>query len=505
MPRVRFSFRFVPLAVRETSGAVGAVLCAIVFFTVSAGIFISGIGIYEDEVLFAPALYHPQESLGPLKFAGHFFPTMLLSYVGADKAYLYWAILKGVAPSAWSLRVPVVLMGVLTVWLLFVAVRRLTNDYVAAALACLLATDPLFLLTTTLDWGPVAVQHLLFAAAFACLARPEPRIFLGFMAQGAALWDKGTAAWTIVAMAVSAAAFLPAQLRAHLTARNLARAMLGFTLGALPLLIFNISHHGATFSENATFSATDLGEKIAGMYDALNGRSMFSRLFGAPSSWMTLAPFAFAAALILWFRRDAAPVRPVASFALFTGLLTWLGMLFMKAGGEAHHVALVWPWPHLFLMCVLGFAFRKRIFFAIATALILSNIAMVGLYAKRMYQFGPQQEWSKATFALPAILPENRKIVTLDWGIRLTGTFLTAGKVRFEERAFDGLREEDLPDLERTQFLAHAAGVEEFAGNNARFEAAIHKAGYLRVVDRVLSDRRGRPVIVSFHVARLRP
>ena len=145
MPRVRGSFRFVPLA---------AVLCAIGFFMAASGIFISGIGIYEDEVLFAPTLYHPQESLSPLKILGHFFPTMLMSYVGADKVYLYGAILKGFAPSVWSLRVPVVLMGVLTLWLLFVAVRRLTNDYLAAALACLLATDPLFLLTTTLDWGP---------------------------------------------------------------------------------------------------------------------------------------------------------------------------------------------------------------------------------------------------------------------------------------------------------------------------------------------------------------
>ena len=503
MQRVLEPFRFVLIGLRETSRSVRAVVCAMLFFAAAASIFISGFGIYEDEVLFAPAIYHPGECRSFLKILGHDFPTMLMSYLGADKVYLYGAILKVATPSVWSLRLPMVFVGVLTVWLLFVAVRQITNDYVAAALACLIATDPVFLLTTTLDWGPVAVQHLLLAAAFACLARPQPLIFAGFLAQGAALWDKATAGWTIVAMLVSAAVFLGAHLRPHVTPHNLARAFLGFTLGALPLLIFNIFHHWATLLQNAAFSTAGLGGKVVKMCNALAGRDLFSWLLrGGTPKWSTLIPFALAAALILLFRRDIAPVRRVALFALFTGLLTWLAMLFMKAGGDPHHVVLVWPWPHLFMICVLGFALRKPVFLAVATLLILSNVVMVGLYAQRTYAFGPRDAWSEATFALPEILPENGKIVTLDWGIRNTGTFLIRGKVMFEDRTFTGLKEQDLLDLERTQFLTHVQGAEKIAGNNARFDAAIHKAGYGRVVDRILSDPRGHPVIVSFHASR---
>jgi hypothetical protein len=505
MQRVVNAFRSALITARQASGAVWAVVGAMVFFAASASIFIRGFGIYEDEVSFAPAIYHPGESRSFLKILGHDFPSMLMSYLGADKVYLYGVILKVVPPSPWSLRLPVVFAGALTIWLIFVTVRRFTNDCVAATLACLIATDPVFLLTTTLDWGPVAVQHLLFAAAFACLARPQPMIFAAFLALGAALWDKGTAAWTIVAMAVSAAVFLHANVRAYVTSRNLVSALLGFAVGALPLLVFNIFHHWATLRESAIFSTAGVGLKIVAMFDALGGRDMFTPLLrGGTPEWSTLAPFAFAAALILLFRRDIAPIRPVALFALFTGLLTWFMMLFMKAGGEPHHLVLIWPWPHLFLVCVLGFAFRKRVFLAIATALILSNILMVGLYAQRTYAFGPREAWSEATYALPSILPENKKIVTLDWGIRNTGTFLTRGNVKFEDRAFSGLRDEDLPDLERTQFLTHAEGAEKFRGNNSRFDAAIHKAGYGQVVDRILSDERGHPVIVSFHVTRLR-
>jgi hypothetical protein len=180
-------------------------------------------------------------------------------------------------------------------------------------------------------------------------------------------------------------------------------------------------------------------------------------------------------------------------------------MLFMKNGGSPHHLVLVWPWPHLFLVCVLASTFRKRVFLGIASALVFSNIVMVGLYAQRTYAFGPGEMWSEATFALPKILPQNRKIVTVDWGIHNTGTFLTGGKVIFEDRTFSGLKDEDLADLERTQFLTHVQAAEKIAGNNARFDAAIRKVGYMRVVDQVLSDRHGRPLIVSFHCARMSP
>jgi endoglucanase len=492
------------MAARTCAAASWAVAGALVFFAACACLFVSGMGIYEDEVLFVYSFYHPTESIFPIELLGHQFPTMILSYLGAEKAYLYWPILKGFAPSVWSLRLPVVLIGALTAWLLFVAVRRFTADYVAAALACLIATDPIFLLTTTLDWGPVALQHLLLAVALVCLTRRQPMISAGFFALGAALWDKGTAAWTIVAMAISAAVFLPAMLRPHLTTRAVARAFLGLAIGGLPLWIYNLAHPGTTVGENAIFTTAGVGAKVMGMLEALDGRVMFLWLLhGGTPRWWTLTPCAFAVALLVMLRRQSKSVRPVAFFVLFTGLLTWLMMLFMKAGGAPHHVALVWPWPHLFLVCVLGVAWRKDLFLAMMTLIVLSNMVMIGLYAQRMYAFGPREEWSKASLALPSILPDNRKVVTLDWGIRVTGTYLTRGKALFEERAVEGLQVSDLPELERTQFLTHSPGAEEFAGSNARSDDIIRNAGYERVVDQTLADPFGRPVIVSFHVARM--
>jgi hypothetical protein len=488
---------------KTASAADTAVIFALMFFALSAAVFIPAIGIREDEVFFAPTMFHPEKSAYSVKIGHSYFPDMLNSYVGADKSYLYKPILKRIRPSAWTLRVPVVLIGVINLWLLFVAVRRFTNEYVAAALACVIATDPLFMLTTALDWGPVAVQHLCFAVVLACLTRPRPLIMAGFAAMGVALWDKGTAIWTLAALAVSAAVFLPDKIRQHLTLRNLGIAVAGFVLGNFPFLIFNLTHHWATLGENAVFSTEGIVDKVRGMYAVLDGRGAFDWLVrGGTPNWYTLTPYAIAAAAILLFRRRVAPVRAAALLALFTGFLTWLAMLFVKNGGASlHHVILVWPWPHLFMICVLGFAFRKPVFLGIVAALLLSNVVMTGLYAQRAYVFGPDQGWSDATFGLRAVLSRNREFITLDWGIRDTGIFLTRGRIPIEDRTFSGLTDDDLRDIDKKQFLTHVNGEEVIAGNNARFEAAIHKAGFVPIVDRVLSDRRGRPLIVSLHCA----
>ncbi len=488
----------------KKSRATHAVLLSFLFFAGAASVFVPAIGIEEDEVLFAPAIYRPTEAMDSVVILGHRFPTMLMSYVGADKTYLYKAILTHARPSLWTLRIPAVLLGIITIWLLFIAVRRFTNDYVAAVLACLIATDPLFLLTTTFDWGPVAVQHLLFAVALVCFTRSEPMVMTGFAAMGLAVWDKGTAASTLGAIVVSALIFVPGKLRGRLTVNNLLRAGAGLALGSLPFLFFNLSHRWATFANNTVFSAKDLGAKLGAMLAALDGRGLFDFLMrGGFPAWYTLVPVALAASFVLVFRRGVKPVRPAALFALSTGVLIWLSMLFLKDGGfSTHHLVLVWPWPHIFLVCVLGYALRKRTFLAVSAALILSNVVMIGLYAQRTYRFGPGQMWSEATLAIPGILENGRKTVSLDWGIHNIALFLTDGRPELEDRTFGGLTDQDMKNLEQTEFLTHVPGQEYIPGNNERFQAAIRKAGFEQVMDQVLTDRHGRPVIVSFHCVR---
>jgi glycosyltransferase involved in cell wall biosynthesis len=62
---------------RNTSASTCAVICALLFFAVSASIFVPAIGIEGDEVLFVPTLYHPEQAAYSVKILGHSFPKML--------------------------------------------------------------------------------------------------------------------------------------------------------------------------------------------------------------------------------------------------------------------------------------------------------------------------------------------------------------------------------------------------------------------------------------------
>jgi hypothetical protein len=127
-------------------------------------------GIQDDETLFAAAIYHvPTSTVFETYILHREIPLMLLSYLGALKSWIYFPILTRIRPSYLTIRLPVLLMGTLTIWIFTWFLERAHGRRVAWVGGLLLATDTVFLLTTCFDWGPVALQHLLSLAGMALL------------------------------------------------------------------------------------------------------------------------------------------------------------------------------------------------------------------------------------------------------------------------------------------------------------------------------------------------
>ena len=76
-------------------------------------------GIENDEALFSAPIY--------LQISRHLFrnwvPLMVMSYVGTLKTWIYFPIFKILGVSVWSVRLPMVLTGALTVWFFFELMR----------------------------------------------------------------------------------------------------------------------------------------------------------------------------------------------------------------------------------------------------------------------------------------------------------------------------------------------------------------------------------------------
>src|ERR1700734_4433533 len=88
-----------------------AAILPLLFFCLGL-VFLPLVGIQDDEVFFANAIFHLPSAAA---FDAHIFhqqiPLMQLSYLGALKSWLYFPILTRIRPSYLTIRLPVLLLG----------------------------------------------------------------------------------------------------------------------------------------------------------------------------------------------------------------------------------------------------------------------------------------------------------------------------------------------------------------------------------------------------------
>src|SRR5207302_5020464 len=184
------------------SPSIALALC--VFFFLAGFIFTPLAGIQNDEALFAAGIYRPILVTYSANIFNRDIPLMILSYLGTLKSWVYKPIFGAWRPSAYSTRVPVLLFGALGIWMFFLLTRRILGDSAAIAGTALFATDPLYLLTTCYDWGPVALQHFLWIAGVLLLVQyardgSRARLASAFFVFGLGLWDKALFLWPLCA------------------------------------------------------------------------------------------------------------------------------------------------------------------------------------------------------------------------------------------------------------------------------------------------------------------
>src|ERR1035438_9281434 len=228
-----------------TLRARGALAAIVLLFIATAMLFVNRPGIEADEALVAnPALYY-----------WHHVPLMLMSYMGALKAWFYLGLFNIVKPGAASLRTPTVLVGAAAIWLFFLLVDRTVGRRAAWIGALLLATDSMFVILEAIDYGPNALHFVLKLGAMLLLVRFHREgaawaLAGGFFLIGLGLWDKAIFAWVLFGISIAAVIVFPREVWRHFTIRNLAIAAGSIMLGALPLLAYNIHRPFDTFKAN---------------------------------------------------------------------------------------------------------------------------------------------------------------------------------------------------------------------------------------------------------------
>ncbi len=520
------------------SSLLAAIFCALFFL--EGLVFIPYVGLQNDEAIISGTIYPPLAILHAMRIYGQIrFPTMITSYLGTLKAWIYKPIFGLFGPSLWSMRIPVLLAGVATVWLLFVLVRQIAGARGALVAAALVAADAAFVMTTCMDWGPVAIQHLLLLSGLLLLWRfgqsgTAMLLAGGFFLFGLALWDKALFSWALAGMVAGAVVVFPRALRLRLTRRNLAIAVASLLVGATPLVSFNIKRRLETFRGNARFSSEDVGQKATVLWRTLEGGSLFGYMVrndpppepAPPHSGMEalsvrlsetfgrrqtgLLPWAciLALALLPSFRRT--PAGKLMAFAAVFMVVVWLQMAFTKgAGTGAHHAVLLWPFPHLFAGVGLAEGSRKLgraglpTLLAVLTAVCGSGMVVLNQHLAQLLENGPTTVWTDAIDPLSGYLRASpaRPMYVVDWGIINCLRILNAGKLPLD------LAPEEIPGNVKSHagavklleapaavFIAHTQGEEAFPGVNARLDSLARSAGLHPEVLKVIADRNHRPI-----------
>lgn len=95
-------------------------------------------GIHNDEALFANPIYQNQFEF-KIPLFGHNIPLMTMSYIGTVKTAFYWVLFKLWPPGLYSVRLPMVLLGAVTIYLFFSMAKRVSNAAGGGIAAILLA------------------------------------------------------------------------------------------------------------------------------------------------------------------------------------------------------------------------------------------------------------------------------------------------------------------------------------------------------------------------------
>ena len=466
---------------------------------------------------------------------------MLMSYVGTLKTALYWAILKLFPAGAYSVRLPMVLLGALTIFFFFRLADSLAGRRAAWIAALLLASDPIFLLTDTFDWGPVAIEHFLLVTGIFALVHYHQRgakrhwlLAAGFFCLGLAVWNKAIFFWALAGLGTAAIVFCYKEILGLLDKRRAVIAASAFIIGASPFIIYNIRTHNATFKASAHLEIPDWNAKFFQVRLALDGTSLFGYLvaneppngqapagatFPATSSGrVALAVHdifgehtSSATGYAMWIcLLLAAPLwwrDRTARFSLLFCAVTWLMMATTKgAGGSAHHVVVLWPFPQLFIATVLAALPSLHATRALTAFLVFMNLLVINQYLFQIERDGPGDVFTDAISGLTSALSSHsaETIYLTDWGIQNPLALLSKTPLKLDTAEGDFNRDEigEPEHLHIAQmaanptaiFVRHAAGMEVYPGSRDRVTKAAENAGLQVQVIQTISDAHGRPV-----------
>ncbi|MCW1968840.1 MAG: glycosyltransferase family 39 protein [Anaerolineae bacterium] len=163
-------------------------------------------GLEYDETLFInAALLGPGEELEFIYKRIFGMPVLVMRYIGALKSYFYLPIFTIFGVSVTTIRLPMIILSAASILINYAIMKQVLNHWWALGLTALIATDPLLMFNSKLDYGPVSMMIFLKSASLLYLlkftqdlSKKSFLLFITFCLFG--IYDKLNFVWYVLAI-----------------------------------------------------------------------------------------------------------------------------------------------------------------------------------------------------------------------------------------------------------------------------------------------------------------
>lgn len=494
-------------------------------------------GLQYDEVLFVnAAIGADRTTFVHLRLPWWDVPLTVMPYLGALKAWLFTPIfaLAGVTP--WTVRWPMVWLGVATVFATYAWVGVLFGRSAAVVALLLVASDPGFWAHARVDVGPTGVmglcQALLLVGVLGWVRRGRrAAAVLAVLAAAAGVFDKLNFMWSVVA--ISGAVLLCDGGALWRRGRSQPRTAVAIGVAFAGIVLGLVAYTRAFLPLGSEWTPwADWAQRFVVlrhlMLLVVSGSAMYERIYAQPlpaaARHALVVASAVGVGVVLAFssgglRRHA---RGLLLLALVQVLLLGQMVITRQATGP-HHVMMLVPFALVMVAAVLSVPFdasaesrapAAKLGAGLLICLVMaSGGSVMRGYFRAMDTLAPIAMWdapsqqSLASFA--ATQPQTR-FVHVDWGTHTPLLALSQGRAQsvdlwpqFRHAQSEAEIAAWLAALtaQPTLFVLHAAGREIFPDTRVHFLELARLPGWAmeRVVD--LPGAFGRP---TMEVVRLR-
>ncbi len=403
-------------------------------------------GVFYDEILWGnAALGGRDDSFIILKIFD--IPIMLMSYIGALKAWLYYPVFKIFGVSAHSIRIPMILLGCMSLFMVNRITTLFFNSKIAAIVMVILAVDSSFVTQTRVDQGPVVLALFISLGCiyfFVKLLAEVRSIYLWsiFVLALAGIFNKLNFIWFLNSFFASALLVYGSEVQSGIRLRYPQRAKLVYLTIFTGYLVC-VSYFmilSRIFGLTGTIEISNLPERFSHVFAGLfvqqiRGDSFYnyalSNLHSRASSyycWFLLAVVAVGLVVAFIKRRemDASINRSLVFTASIT-ILLFVQIIITDKALSYWHIYVLYPFISILfgyaIFCLTDRLVSSKIYSRVSLSLILTIIIMYQLYMNSLYLrfYGKPENninWSSAIYdLLNYTTSAPYTFVSADWGI----------------------------------------------------------------------------------------